>query len=48
MAVAARSARPNWWTRIQAGKPLALGIDIVFAERDRYSPSYWPPAIPVA
>jgi len=25
-------------TRIQAGKPLALGIDIVFAERDRYSP----------
>jgi serine phosphatase RsbU (regulator of sigma subunit) len=24
--------------RIQAGKPLALGIDIVFAERDRYSP----------
>lgn len=25
-------------SRIQAGKPLALGIDIVFAERDRYSP----------
>lgn len=25
-------------TRIQAGKPLALGIDIVFAEPDRYSP----------
>ena len=24
--------------RIEAGKPLALGIDIVFAERDRYSP----------
>ncbi|WP_310493025.1 CHASE2 domain-containing protein [Dechloromonas sp.] len=24
--------------KIQAGKPLALGIDIVFAERDRYSP----------
>lgn len=24
--------------RIQAGKPLALGIDVVFAERDRYSP----------
>lgn len=24
--------------RIQAGKPLALGVDIVFAERDRYSP----------
>jgi len=24
--------------RIQAGQPLALGIDIVFAERDRYSP----------
>jgi CHASE2 domain-containing sensor protein len=25
--------------KIQAGKPLALGIDIVFAEQDRYSPS---------
>ncbi|MBS1142755.1 MAG: hypothetical protein H6R14_161 [Proteobacteria bacterium] len=25
-------------TRIQAGNPLALGIDIVFAEADRYSP----------
>ncbi|NTV71712.1 MAG: CHASE2 domain-containing protein [Azonexaceae bacterium] len=24
--------------KIQTGKPLALGIDIVFAERDRYSP----------
>ncbi len=24
--------------RIQAGSPLAIGIDIVFAERDRYSP----------
>jgi adenylate cyclase len=24
--------------RIQAGQPLALGIDIVFSERDRYSP----------
>ena len=24
--------------KIQAGNPLALGIDIVFAERDRYSP----------
>ncbi len=24
--------------KIQAGKPLAVGIDIVFAERDRYSP----------
>ncbi|MBU1365133.1 MAG: CHASE2 domain-containing protein [Gammaproteobacteria bacterium] len=24
--------------KIQAGQPLALGIDIVFAERDRYSP----------
>ena len=24
--------------RIQAGKPLAVGIDIVFAERDRYTP----------
>jgi len=24
--------------KIHAGKPLALGIDIVFAERDRYSP----------
>lgn len=24
--------------RIQAGQPLALGIDIVFTERDRYSP----------
>jgi serine phosphatase RsbU (regulator of sigma subunit)/CHASE2 domain-containing sensor protein len=25
-------------SRIQAGKPLAVGIDIVFAEQDRYSP----------
>lgn len=25
--------------KIQAGKPLALGIDIVFAEQDRYSPN---------
>lgn len=24
--------------KIQAGRPLALGIDVVFAERDRYSP----------
>ena len=24
--------------RIQAGQPLAVGIDIIFAERDRYSP----------
>jgi CHASE2 domain-containing sensor protein len=24
--------------RIQAGKPLAVGVDIVFAEPDRYSP----------
>ena len=24
--------------RVQAGKPLAVGIDVVFAERDRYSP----------
>lgn len=24
--------------RIQAGQPLAVGVDIVFAERDRYSP----------
>lgn len=32
--------------RIQAGKPLALGIDIVFAERDRYSPELLAARIP--
>jgi CHASE2 domain-containing sensor protein len=32
--------------RIQAGKPLALGIDIVFSERDRYSPELLAARIP--
>ena len=32
--------------KIQAGKPLALGIDIVFAERDRYGPEVLSERIP--
>jgi len=32
--------------KIQAGNPLALGIDIVFAERDRYSPEILAAQIP--
>lgn len=32
--------------KIHAGKPLALGIDIVFAERDRYSPELLNARIP--
>ncbi len=32
--------------KIQAGKPLALGLDIVFAERDRYSPALLGTQIP--
>ncbi|MDP2880051.1 MAG: CHASE2 domain-containing protein [Azonexus sp.] len=32
--------------KVHAGKPLALGIDIVFAERDRYSPEVLSARIP--
>jgi len=32
--------------KIQAGRPLALGIDVVFAERDRYSPEILAKHIP--
>lgn len=32
--------------KIQAGQPLALGIDVVFAERDRYSPEVLAKHIP--
>jgi len=33
--------------QIQAGRPLALGIDIVFAERDRHSPDLLAEKLPV-
>lgn len=32
--------------RVQAGRPLAIGIDIVFSERDRYSPALLGARIP--